>query len=225
MSKDGVEKMYESNLKNAIVIGSSHGFGLELSEYLLDEGYTVFGGSYDGTPIEHGKFFDLTVDAKDELSVERFFEEIRQVTEEINLFVINIERPNLDPITETSSFEFKKSFFNNTLSTFHFFKHLPHFLIPFETKVILFTNKVNPFATDGRSIFNSTSLAIEGLVSACESEWKEQGIIFTTIKKEFENRSNELYEKSKDENLINLFSLVLNANATQIRDLSISSEC
>ena len=92
MSKDGVEKMYESNLKNAIVIGSSQGFGLELSEYLLDEGYTVFGGSRDGTPVEHGKFFDLTVDAKDELSVERFFEEIRQVTEEINLFVINIER-------------------------------------------------------------------------------------------------------------------------------------
>tara|TARA_X000000950_G_C13654828_1_gene553301 strand:+ start:142 stop:795 length:654 start_codon:yes stop_codon:yes gene_type:complete len=217
--------MYESNLKNAIVIGSSSGIGLELSEYLLDEGFTVFGGSCDGTPIEHGKFIDLTVDAKDEMSVERFFEEIRQLTEEINLFVINIDRPNLDPITETSSSEFKESFFNNTLSTFHFFKHLPHFLMPFETKVILFTNKVNPFASDGRSIYNATSLAIEGLVSACEAEWKEQGIIFTTIKKEFEGRSIEFTEKSRDEYLINLFSLVLNATETQIRDLSISSEC
>ena len=62
-------------------------------------------------------------------------------------------------------------------------------------------------------------------MAACESEWKEQGIIFTTIKKEFENRPNEFNELPRNENLINLFNLVLNANATQIRDLSISSEC
>ena len=49
------------NLGNsALVIGSSRGIGFYISEFLLDEGYKVFGASRSGTPIEHGKFFDIS---------------------------------------------------------------------------------------------------------------------------------------------------------------------
>ena len=48
--------------KCALVTGSSSGLGLEISKFLIDSGYTVFGGSRSGTELEHENFYDVELD-------------------------------------------------------------------------------------------------------------------------------------------------------------------
>ena len=75
--------------RTALVTGSSSGLGLEISKYLLENGYTVFGGSRSGTEIDHDNFYDVELDITSEDSVIEFFEPIREFTPTLNLVVNN----------------------------------------------------------------------------------------------------------------------------------------
>ena len=93
--------------KYAIVTGSSQGLGLAVVNYLLDENYIVFAASRSGTPVQHGNLVDIICDIKRESDVESMFEEVNQMTNEVNLVINNAGICRIDPIDETQRVIFK----------------------------------------------------------------------------------------------------------------------
>ena len=88
--------------KCALVTGSSSGLGLEISKFLINSGYTVFGGSRSGTELEHENFYDVELDLTSEDSVEEFFETVREFTSKLDLIVNNAGICEMASLADTS---------------------------------------------------------------------------------------------------------------------------
>ena len=217
--------------KHAIVIGSSSGIGFAITEFLLDEGYTVFGISRKGTSIEHGKFFDIPTDIRDEISVESLFEEISMVTQEIDLCVMSAGVCEVDPITETSSKNFINHLMTNAIGPFHVLKHLQPFLVPQVSHIVSLSSEAGQKGFPGWSAYTTSKFALEGLLQSCELEWKELGVRFTTLRPGGVNTSmwdsiDIEMDKEKlmtTEEFIDVFSLVIKNKKTWFKNLNFNN--
>jgi NAD(P)-dependent dehydrogenase (short-subunit alcohol dehydrogenase family) len=214
--------------KKALVIGSSKGIGFSIAEYLLDEGFCVFGASRSGTPIEHGNFFDITTDITKEKSVENLFEEISLMTPGIELVVLSAGFCFVDPVIETASSDFLNHLMTNTLGPFLILKHLHPFLIQNKTHIVSLSSEMGKTAEAGWSAYSASKFALEGLLESCEKEWKELGIRFTTLRPwaidthRWENLGIEV-DKNKlmsKEEFVEIFSLIINDKKSWIKNLN-----
>ena len=75
--------------KFALVTGSSRGVGKLISEHLLAHGASVIGFSRGEASIEHPRYHHLKVDISDPLAVQKGFEEIKGITESLQIVVNN----------------------------------------------------------------------------------------------------------------------------------------
>lgn len=218
----------ESRNKCALVTGSSKGIGFSIAEYLLDEGYTVFGVTRSGTPIEHGNFFDITTDITKEKSVENLFEEISLMTPGLDLVVLSAGYCVVDPIVETSATDFQNHLMVNTLGPFLVLKHLHPFLIQNKTHIISLSSEMGKTAEAGWSAYSASKFGFEGLLQSCEKEWKDLGIRFTNLRPwaidthRWENLGIDV-DKNKlmnKEEFIEIFSVILNDKKSWIKNLN-----
>ena len=217
--------------KFAIVVGSSSGLGFSITEYLLDEGYNVFGVSRRGTSIEHGKFFDIPTDIRDELSVESLVEEVSMVTQEIDICVLSAGVCQIDPIIETSSKEFINHLMTNAIGPFHILKHLQPFLIPHTSHIISISSEAGQRGFAGWGAFSSSKFALEGLLQSCEIEWKDLGVRFTTLRpggvdtKMWDKLDMDIDREKlmTMEEFIDVFSLVVKNEKTWFKNLNFNN--
>ena len=220
-----------ANEKYALVIGSSSGMGFSITEYLLDEEYTVFGVSRNGTSIEHGKFFDIPTDIRDEISVESLFEEISMVTQEVELCVLSAGICQIDPLGETSSKDFINHLMTNAVGPFHILKHLQPFLIPQTSHVVSLSSEAGQKGFSGWGAFSSSKFALEGLLQSCELEWREIGVRFTTLRPGGVDTS--MWDKldidmdreklMTTEEFIEVFSLIIKNKKTWFKNLNFNN--
>jgi len=165
----------------ALVLGSSQGLGFEITTYLLDEGYIVFGASRTETPINHINFIDIATDVKYEQSVEEMFEIISETTDKLDLIINSAGICQMGPIEEVSSNEFTEHFATNTLGAFHILKHLKDFLIENKTHIIHLLSEVINKGTPNLSAYTSSKHGLKGLIECCKKEWEELGIRFSNL--------------------------------------------
>ena len=168
--------------KYAIVTGSSQGLGLAVVNYLLDENYIVFAASRSGTPIQHGNLVDIICDIRRESDVESMFEEVNQMTNEVNLVINNAGICRIDPIDETATSDFQDHLQTNVVGVFHVLKHLKPYLIENETHVVNISSKAGIKGISNWSAYCASKIRLEGLVAACREEWKDQKIKFTNLR-------------------------------------------
>ena len=168
--------------KYAIVTGSSQGLGLAVVNYLLDENYIVFAASRSGTPVQHGNLVDIICDIRRESDVESMFEEVNQMTNEVNLVVNNAGICRIDPIDETATSDFQDHLQTNVVGVFHMLKHLKPYLIESETHVVNISSKAGIKGISNWSAYCASKFGLEGLVAACREEWKDQKIKFTNLR-------------------------------------------
>jgi len=82
--------------KTVLITGSNHGLGLSLVNVFLDNGYTVFAGVYkltDDSLIQGIKnrdgLFMVDLDVSDSNSVERAAENVKEITESLDILINN----------------------------------------------------------------------------------------------------------------------------------------
>jgi NAD(P)-dependent dehydrogenase (short-subunit alcohol dehydrogenase family) len=167
--------------KCALITGSSSGLGLEITKYLLDSGYTVFGGSRSGTDLEHNSFYDVELDITSEDSVVEFFETIREFTPHIHLVVNNAGICDMGPVSETSLEQFESHMATNTVGPFLLFKHLEPFLIKEETFIISILSTAAHYGYPSVSAYNASKFGQLGLIESLKKEWKDYKIRFTNL--------------------------------------------
>jgi 3-oxoacyl-[acyl-carrier protein] reductase len=165
----------------ALVTGSSSGIGLEITKYLLESGYVVFGGSRSGTTLEHENFYDVELDITSEESVEEFFNTIREFTPRLHLIVNNAGICEMGPLIQTSLDQFEEHLATNTIGPFLLFKFLVPFLIKNETHIISILSTAAKFGYPNVSAYNASKFGQLGLLEALKKEWKDYRIRFTNL--------------------------------------------
>jgi len=159
--------------KSALITGSSSGLGLDITKFLIESGYTVFGGSRSGTDFEHENFYDVELDLTSEDSVEEFFETIREFTPSLDVVVNNAGICEMTPISETTLEQFEAHLATNTTGPFLLFKYLEPFLIKNETHIISILSTAARYGYPNVSAYNASKFGQLGLIESLKKEWKE----------------------------------------------------
>ena len=76
-------------MKNAFITGNSSGFGLGLTETLLDNTTQVFGCSRRGCPIKHNNLHDQIIDLCDFSQLEKSIHHLLQPIDSLDLVILN----------------------------------------------------------------------------------------------------------------------------------------
>lgn len=172
---------HPEDIRSAVVTGSSSGLGLEITKFLLEEGFTVFGGSRSGTEVEHPNFYDVELDVADAESVEEFYETIREFSHEIHLLVNNAGICEMASVSEMDEEAFDRHFAVNTRGAFLIFKHLESFLIPNETHVISILSTAAHYGYPNVSAYNASKFGQLGFLESLKKEWKDHKVRFTNL--------------------------------------------
>ena len=165
----------------ALVTGSSSGLGLEISKFLIESGYTVFGGSRSGTDFEHDNFYDVELDITSEDSVEEFFDTIREFTPTLHLIVNNAGVCEMAPLSDTTLEQFEAHLATNTVGPFLLFRHLESFLIKNESHIISILSTAAHYGYPNVSAYNASKFGQLGLLESLKKEWKDYKIRFTNM--------------------------------------------
>jgi NAD(P)-dependent dehydrogenase (short-subunit alcohol dehydrogenase family) len=167
--------------KCALVTGSSSGLGLEISRYLIESGYIVFGGSRSGTDFEHENFYDVELDITSEESVEEFFETIREFSPHLDLVVNNAGICEMSSVAETTLSQFEAHLATNTVGPFLLFKYLEPFLIKDTTHIISILSTAAHYGYPNVSAYNASKFGQLGLLESLKKEWKDYKLRFTNL--------------------------------------------
>lgn len=203
----------------ALVTGSSSGLGLEMSHYLIEEGFVVFGASRSGTDIDHESFVDLEVDVREEESVIAMYDAIGERTFGLNLIVNNAGIFDVAPLVETTSEDFINHLLTNLVGPYHVLKHGHAFLIENITHVINISSIASKKGFENTSAYCASKFGLNGMIESVQEEWKSLGIRFTTLLPGaidtplWESLSSE-FERSKmldPEDFLHVFDMVVKA--------------
>lgn len=188
-------------MKVAIVTGISSGIGEAFTASLLDKGYLVYGGSRNESPIDHPNLIDLELDVRDESSVRRFFNEVSEKTEVIDVFVNSAGICDMSSFNETESKDFLNNFTTNAYGSFLMLKHLEEFLIAGETKIYnILSTAINEF-NEGTLSYAVAENAKAVLTKILRKEWAKYNLevmdiilppVDTFLWDEYENIDREL---------------------------------
>jgi 3-oxoacyl-[acyl-carrier protein] reductase len=165
----------------ALVIGSSSGLGLEITNYLLEEGYLVFGASRGGSPISHENYSDIQCDVRDEDDVASMFESISEETDGLNLLVNCAGIFEVSALIETESEVFADHLQTHVLGAFHVLKYLHPLLIENETHIIHLNSLAAKRGYAGLCAFSASKFALTGLLQSVREEWRSLGVRFSTL--------------------------------------------
>lgn len=208
--------------KSAIITGSSSGLGLEITQFLINSGYTVFGGSRSGTDFEHENFYDVELDITSEDSVEEFFETVREFTPRVNLVINNAGICEMASLAETTLEQFESHLATNTVGPFLLFKHLESFLIKNETHIISILSTAAQYGYPNVSAYNASKFGQLGFLLSVKKEWKDHKVRFTNmfpgaIDTPLWDKMGSKFSREKMLNIsefMSVFSFVINAPAT-----------
>ena len=165
----------------ALITGTSSGLGLEMAQYLLEEGYTVIGVSRRESPIDHPDFINICCDIRDEASVEEMYEHVSNHTEVLDLIVLNAGIFEMAPLVETSTKEFNDHLQTNVLGAFHILKHASDFLIEDTTHVVTVSSIASKKGLANISAYSASKFALNGMIESLREEWEHLGIRFSTL--------------------------------------------
>lgn len=167
--------------KYVLITGCSSGLGYEMTNWLLDEGYVVFGVSRSGLDINNGNYVDIICDIRDEDEVKEMVELVSQNTYGLNLIINNAGIFEMASLKETSSESFMNHLQTNVLGAFHVLKNLEDFLIENETHVISISSIAAKKGFENVSAYCASKFGLNGLIESVREEWKKLGVRFSTL--------------------------------------------
>lgn len=167
--------------KVAFITGSSSGLGTEICQYLLEEGFHVYGASRRETPINDELFFDLEMDVTNESSVSKVFDQLENEVDGIDLLINNAAIMSLTPFAEQTSEEFMLHMNTNVLGVFHVLKYAYPLLKEDKSQIITISSIGGKKGFPEASAYCASKFALEGMIESVRQEWKEHGFRFINL--------------------------------------------
>jgi NAD(P)-dependent dehydrogenase (short-subunit alcohol dehydrogenase family) len=165
----------------ALITGTSSGLGLEMAQFLLEEGLNVIGLSRSGTPLDHLHFIDILCDIRDEGAVEEMYELIAGHTDSLHLIILNAGIFEMSPLVETSTKEFNDHLSTNVMGPFHILKHASDFLVEDKTHIITISSIASKKGLANMSAYSASKFALNGMIESLREEWEHLNVRFSTL--------------------------------------------
>lgn len=165
----------------ALITGTSSGLGLEMAQYLLEEGLTVIGVSRSGTVLDHPNFIDILCDIREEGAVEEMYELVAGHTDSLHLIILNAGIFEMSPLVETSTKEFNDHLSTNVVGAFHILKHAIDFLVEDETHIVTISSIASKKGMANISAYSASKFALNGMIESLREEWEHLNIRFSTL--------------------------------------------
>lgn len=165
----------------ALITGTSSGLGLEMAQYLLEEGLTVIGVSRSGTVLDHPNFIDILCDIREEGAVEEMYELVAGHTDSLHLIILNAGIFEMSPLVETSTKEFNDHLSTNVVGAFHILKHAIDFLVEDETHIVTISSIASKKGMANISAYSASKFALNGMIESLREEWEHLNVRFSTL--------------------------------------------
>ncbi len=165
----------------ALVAGASSGMGYEISQYLLDEGFTVFGISRSGCDIDDPQFINLEIDMRDEESIAIIKDTLDEDVFGLSVVVNCLGVFDMIAIDDMDSETMMDHLQTHVLGAFHLLKASRDFLLEGETHFIHLSSLVSTKGVSNLSAYSASKAALERLIESCREEWSGEGVRFSTL--------------------------------------------
>lgn len=167
--------------KFALVAGASSGLGFEVAQYLLDEGYTVFGLSRSGVELRDPQFIDLCVDLREEESIERIKETLENDVFGLEVIVNCVGVFDMLSLDEMDTEFLLDHLQTHVVGAFHLLKAVRDYLLEGETHIIHVSSLAADKGLPNLSAYCASKSALERLIESCRLEWAGEGVRFSTL--------------------------------------------
>ena len=168
--------------KRALITGSSRGLGKEITEYLLNSGYQVFGCSRGQAEISHPSYTHFALDVSSPEQVNSFFFELRQHTKHFDALINNAGVASMNAFATTPVKSYEKVFNTNVLGTYLFCQKSFGFLKKSQNpRIINMSTVAVPLNLAGESIYAASKSAVESLTKIIAKEYGHFGITCNAI--------------------------------------------
>lgn len=172
--------------KVALVTGASSGIGLLTAEYLLREGYRVFGTSRRELPNTERGVEMFTLDVRSEESVRECVGRVLGSAGQIDLLVNNAGVLAVGPAEETSPEDarslFETNFFGVTRVTD---AALPSMRRRRAGRIVNVSSLAGMVAVPGEAFYSASKFALEGYSEALRHELRPYGIVVSLVEPGF----------------------------------------
>lgn len=147
--------------KIILITGDRKGIGRKLSEYFLDQGYTLIGCSRSGSDLQHKKYSHHLCDVSKESDVKKLFKEIRNDYGYIDVIINNAGMAAMNHILTTPIDTFDKLLNTNLKGTFLFTREGSKLMRKRGGSIVNFSTVAVPLNLEGEALYASSKAAVE----------------------------------------------------------------
>jgi len=164
--------------KVILVTGASSGIGLAIAQVLAEKGHRVFGTSrQDPSVFSENPFEMIRMDVRDETSVRKAFDDIKQRAGKLDVVVNNAGLGIIGPVESVTDKEARAIFDTNVFGVLNVCRHS----IPFLREsggghIINITSIAGMMGLPFRGIYSSSKFAVEGFTESLSQEVRQFGI-------------------------------------------------
>lgn len=167
--------------KWAVITGSSSGLGYAMAAHLLEQGWSVAGGSRSGTDLEHDNFYDLELDVTSPEAVDEFYRTLSELTPKVQLFIQNAGICEMAEAQNESAEQFEKHLLTNTIGPFLMCKGLVPFIQPGHTHVVSILSTAAKYGYPSASSYTASKFGYKGFLETLQKEWRSYKVKFTQL--------------------------------------------
>ncbi len=168
--------------KVVFITGASSGIGKAIGEYLLDNGFIVYGTSRNPEKINNSKIPLIKLDVRNVESIKNAVNEVIAKANRIDVVINNAGVGITGPLEEIPTVEIKNNFDTNLFGPIEVMKAvLPQMRLQKSGLIINITSIAGYMGLPFRSIYSASKGALELISEAMNMEVKSFGIKITNV--------------------------------------------
>lgn len=168
--------------KVVLITGGSSGIGKKVGEYLLDQGFIVYGTSRNPENITNSKIKLVALDVRNTESIKQAVSYIIDIEKRLDVVINNAGVGITGPLEEIPTDEIRNNFETNVFGPIEVMKAvLPQMRSQQNGLIINVTSIAGYMGLPFRSVYSSSKAALEILTEAIRMEVKSFGIQITNV--------------------------------------------
>ena len=196
---------------HSVVLGSSKGIGLCITNKLLDEGHIVVGVSRSKQKSTNKNFLHYQLDISDEKALNQFFDKVE--LEKFDNIVISAGTNDIATLKEITIERLQKLYKLNVYPAFNLLKKISFYNENKPRSIVFLTSIWSNTGIKGRAMYGSSKAALVSLSKHASAELSEKSFFINCISPGF--TKTELSDKSKNDPLIQKSLLRTSKNQMQ----------
>ncbi|HEX4796139.1 MAG TPA: SDR family oxidoreductase [Humisphaera sp.] len=165
-----------------VITGTRKGIGRYLSEYYLEQGWTVAGCSREESDLRHDRYVHYCLDVADEAGVKQMMFDLQKRFGGVGGLLNNAGIASMNHILLTPLTTVQRIFNTNVIGTFLFCREAAKLMQRARYgRIVNFATVATPLNLEGESIYAASKAAVESLTRVLARELAPLGITVNAV--------------------------------------------